>query len=71
MFGANKHEGKLIPYNLIILSNLCSLINNFWIGIFVAEFLYGNFLVPNNLDTDEEFLKYELVPTILNAIGTS
>lgn len=40
-------------------------------GIFVANVVYGSFILPNDLENDEEFLKYEIVPTLLHAMGNS
>lgn len=38
-------------------------------GIYVADSLYRHFLRPNHLENDPEFLKYDLVPAMLDAMS--
>jgi len=38
-------------------------------GTLILGILYDSYLVPNNLTNDSEFLKTQLVPLIINAVG--
>ena len=37
-------------------------------GTYVADVALNDFIRPNHLENDEEWLRYGLVPTILNAL---
>jgi hypothetical protein len=40
-------------------------------GSFVYGVVYNGFLVPNNLTENEDFLRHELLPYLLRAIGVT
>lgn len=65
-FGANKQEGTLVLGSKVSFSWRISMDLN-WRCVLVTV-LYNDFLVPNNLTEDEEFLANDLVPLLLNAL---
>jgi len=68
MFGANKHEGIKVFFFFFFrlhFDDFAFLLT----GLEVVSSLYRKYLVPNNLVEDEDFLKYDLVDTVLNALG--
>lgn len=66
MFGANKHEGNSCNCRgrWLTLNH-----NDRLLGIYVADVILDDFLRPNHLENDAEFLRYGLIPTLLNAIS--
>jgi hypothetical protein len=40
-------------------------------GSFVYGVVYNGFLMPNNLTENEDFLRHELLPYLLRAIGVT
>merc|ERR1712127_1102286 len=40
-------------------------------GSFVYGTLHNEWMVKNNLTQDEDFLKYEVIPTLLQTVGVS
>jgi len=66
MFGANKQEGVLVlSCKLKTFKNKnCNLFN----CIFNLLDTYLDFLVPNNLVEDSEFLANDLIPTLVKGL---
>lgn len=71
MFGANKHEGRNNYMQTDCVRMIITQFPYFFKGIFVANVVYGSFILPNDLENDEDFLRYEIVPTLLHAMGKS
>jgi hypothetical protein len=64
LYGANKQEGTLV----LACKSTCNLQKTSFSISFCAD-LYNDFLVPNNLVNDSQFLANDLVPVIIKALG--
>lgn len=70
MYGTNKHEGTYVMASeYTITTQAAGYFKGQIIIIHFISVMYGNFLKPNNLTEDENFLSHDMMPVILNLFG--